>query len=246
MKTTCFNTASFALCCVLVPATAKALGQSQSNPEILTNQVVIKMVEAQVPADLIVKTIAESQTRFNLAPADLVSLKQSGVPDETIRAIVARQSGGQTVSQVVTQAEVPIASPASPPAQAAKTPRQRAGGSPRIYIEPQNGFESYISAAMVKKQVPAVVTQNRDEAMFALSSAVQSKEESTGSKVARCLFLYCAGMAGTQTVTTQLINLDTEEVVWAYNVRKGAASAYQSTAESLAKHLKEFLQKHRQ
>lgn len=120
------------------------------------------------------------------------------------------------------------------------------GGSPRIYIEPQNGFESYLSAAIVKKHVPAVVTTSKEGSIFVLTSVVVSKEESTGSKVARCLFLYCAGAAGIQTATVQLINGNTQEVAWAYNVQKASASAYQSTAEAVAKHLKEFLEKHPQ
>lgn len=116
-------------------------------------------------------------------------------------------------------------------------------GSPRIYIEPQDGFESYISAAIVKKRVPAVVTRSKDEAHFHLTSAVVAKEESAGSKVARCLFMYCAGMDGSQTATVQLIVAKTQEVAWAYNVRKGSAKAYQSSAEAIAKHLKRFLER---
>jgi hypothetical protein len=121
---------------------------------------------------------------------------------------------------------------------------ERPENSPRIFIEPQNGFELYISAAMIKKHVPAVVTQTKEEAAFVLTSAVESKEESTGSKITRCLFLYCAGIQGNQTATVQLVNATTQEVAWAYNVKKGSASAYQSTAEAIAKHLKEFLEKH--
>ncbi|MFN3326835.1 MAG: hypothetical protein ACK5AZ_25360 [Bryobacteraceae bacterium] len=116
-------------------------------------------------------------------------------------------------------------------------------GSPRIYIEPQDGFESYISAAIVKKRVLAVVTRSKDEAHFHLTSAIVAKEESAGSKVARCLFMYCAGMEGSQTATVQLINAKTQEVAWAYNVRKGSAKAYQSSAEAIAKHLKKFLER---
>jgi hypothetical protein len=73
-----------------------------------------------------------------------------------------------------------------------------------------------------------------------------AKEESSGSKVARCLFLYCAGIQGNQTATVQLVNSSTKEVAWAYNVHKGSATAYQSTAEAVAKHLKDFLEKHPQ
>ncbi len=119
-------------------------------------------------------------------------------------------------------------------------------GAPRIYIPPQEGFESYISAAIVKKHVPAVVTQDKEEAQFLLTSSVDAKRESTGSIVARCLFLYCAGAAGTQTATVQLVNAKTHEVAWAYNVQKAFAQAYQSTAEAIAKHLKKFLEEHPQ
>jgi len=118
--------------------------------------------------------------------------------------------------------------------------------SPRIYVEPQDGFESYLSAAIVKKHVPAVVTQDKENATFVLTSAVIAKEESAGSKVARCLFAYCIGIDGTQTATVQLVNAKTKEVAWAYNVRKGSARAYQSTAEAAAKHLKKFLEEHPQ
>ena len=118
------------------------------------------------------------------------------------------------------------------------------GSSPRIYIPVQDGFESYLAAAIVKKHVPAVVTQNKDDARFILTSSVLAKEESTGSKVARCLFLYCAGAEGSQSATVQLVDAKTQEVAWAYNVRKGSARAYQSTAEAVAKHLKKFFEQH--
>jgi len=118
------------------------------------------------------------------------------------------------------------------------------GGSARIFIEPQGGFESYLSAALVKKQVPAVVTQDKEAADFVLTSAVIANEESTGSKVARCLFLYCAGMQGTQSATVQLVRAKTQEVAWAYSVKKASATAYQSSAEAVAKHLKQFLEQH--
>lgn len=120
----------------------------------------------------------------------------------------------------------------------------RNGHAPRIYIPSQDGFESFLAAAIVKKHVPAIVTQNREDAQFVLAAGVQSKTETTGSKVARCLFLYCAGVNGNQSVSVQLVNTKTQEVAWAYNVNKASATAYQSTAEAVAKHLKHFLEEH--
>lgn len=120
------------------------------------------------------------------------------------------------------------------------------GGSPRIFIEGESGFESYVAAAIVKKKVPAVVTRNREEAFYLLTSTVITKAESSGGKIARCLFAYCAGIEGSQTATVQLIKSKTNEVAWAYNVKKGGSNNFQSSAEAIAKHLKRFLEDHPQ
>jgi hypothetical protein len=120
------------------------------------------------------------------------------------------------------------------------------GTAPRIFIPPQGGLENFLSAAIVKKHVPAIVTQVKQEALFTLTGSAQSKEESTGGKIARCLFVYCMGIQGSRMVSVQLINNATQETVWAYNVNKASATAYQSTAESVAKHLKKFLETHPQ
>lgn len=112
---------------------------------------------------------------------------------------------------------------------------------PRIYVEPQEGFESFISAAIVKKQVPAVVTRNKEYASFIITSKVVEKEENIGSVVARCVFAYCIGIQGSQTATVQLVDATNQEVAWAYNVKKGGSNNYQSSAEAIAKHLKIWL-----
>jgi hypothetical protein len=112
----------------------------------------------------------------------------------------------------------------------------------RIFIEPQDGFESYISAAIAKKGVAVVVTQDRDAAKYIITSTVTQKEESTGGKIARCAFAYCAGINGSQTVSIQLIDPKTKDVAFAYNVRKGGSANFQSSAEAIAKHLKQFLE----
>jgi hypothetical protein len=114
---------------------------------------------------------------------------------------------------------------------------------PRIYIVPQEGFEIYISAAFVKKHVPVIVTTDPEQADFHLKSLVMTKDESTGSKIARCLFAYCIGMDGSQTATVQLVRFSTKEVVWAYNVNKSSSKAFQSSAEAVAKHIKRHLEK---
>ncbi len=118
-----------------------------------------------------------------------------------------------------------------------------AGGRSRIYIEPQQGFDTYLAAAMLKKQVPADVITSEGEADYVLrSNTVKTQKESTGGKVARCVFMSCAGVEDRANVSVELVERKTDKVVWAYSVNKGRGQKnMQSLAEAVAKHLKEFL-----
>jgi len=120
----------------------------------------------------------------------------------------------------------------------ANTPQSR----PSIYIEPQDGFETYLAAAMAKKNVAVDIVDDKTKATHTLKpSAVDIKQESTGSKVTRCLFLYCAGIEDKGSVSVQLIEINSSKVVWAYAVNKQKGNKNeQSMAEAVAKHLGEF------
>ena len=124
-------------------------------------------------------------------------------------------------------------------AQAAETAR------PTVYIETQNGFETYIAAAISKKQVPVDVVTDQTKATYVLKSApIEIKTESTGGKIARCLFAYCAGIEDKGNVSVQLIETSSSKMLWAYSVnkQKGGSKNTQSMAEAIAKHLKEFVE----
>jgi hypothetical protein len=116
---------------------------------------------------------------------------------------------------------------------------------PTVYIEAQSGFETYIAAAISKKQVPVDVVTDQTRAMYVLKSApVEIKTESTGGKIARCLFAYCAGIEDKGNVSVQLIETSSTKMLWAYSVnkQKGGSKNSQSMAEAIAKHLKEFIE----
>jgi hypothetical protein len=116
---------------------------------------------------------------------------------------------------------------------------------PSVYIEPQNGFETYLAAAMAKKHVPADVVMDAKKATYVLKAApVEIKQESTGGKIARCLFAYCAGIEDKGSVSVQLIDVSSTKMMWAYSVNKqrGGDKNQQSMAEAVAKHLKGFLE----
>ena len=114
---------------------------------------------------------------------------------------------------------------------------------PAIYIQSQDGFDTYLAAAMAKKQVSADVVTNKEKADYLLkASSVAVTKESTGGKVARCLFLYCAGIEDRGNVSVQLIEANSSKVVWAYAVNKWRGHKNeQSMAEAVAKHLNQYL-----
>ena len=120
---------------------------------------------------------------------------------------------------------------------------------PKIFSEAQPDFTMALTAAMMKKKVPAVIVEDKEGAQYVLeSAAVDSKDETGAGKVARCLFLDCIGMNGNSEVSVKLVRSSDSAVVWAYQVRKGNSGplGVQSLSEAIAKHLKnDYLEKHR-
>jgi hypothetical protein len=96
---------------------------------------------------------------------------------------------------------------------------------------------------MANKGVPAEIVEDKTKATHILKpSAVEVRKESTGGKVARCLFISCAGIEDRGSVSVQLVDVNSRKLTWAYSVNKQRGHKNdQSMAEAVAKHLKEFL-----
>ena len=112
---------------------------------------------------------------------------------------------------------------------------------PTVFIAAESGFQTALTAAMLKKKVPLTVTTDQNKADYILQAApVDSKDESGAGKIARCLFLDCIGMNGFSEVSVKLVQKQDSSVVWAYQVRKGNSGplGVQSLSEAIAKHLK--------
>jgi hypothetical protein len=116
---------------------------------------------------------------------------------------------------------------------------------PTVFIEPQQGFETYLAAAVSKKNVPVDVVTDQARATYILRAApVEVKTESTGGKIARCLVASCAGIEDKGNVSVQFIDTSSTKTLWAYSVNKqrGGSKNSQSMAEAVAKHLKDFVE----
>jgi hypothetical protein len=70
-------------------------GAGQSADEILTNQLVIKLVTAGLSEGVIIEKIQSSPSRFDVDIDAMIALKGAGVPDGVIQAMVRARRGSQ-------------------------------------------------------------------------------------------------------------------------------------------------------
>jgi hypothetical protein len=108
----------------------------------------------------------------------------------------------------------------------------------KVFIAPvEGGFENYLAAAIQKKNVPVVVVTVREKAEFEISGVAESEKAGW----AKMLFLGSA--ASREQAGIKIVDLKTDEVVFAYAVHKGnSARGRQSAAEACAKHMKEKIE----
>jgi hypothetical protein len=106
-----------------------------------------------------------------------------------------------------------------------------------MFIEPMDGFDTYLSAAILKKKVPLMIVDDRAKADFIMGGS--SHVDKAGW--AKTIFV-SPNPHAEASVTVK--DAHTGNLVFAYNVDKSnAIRANQSTAEACAKHLKEAIEK---
>lgn len=121
--------------------------------------------------------------------------------------------------------------PMSLSAQSAKT--TIAAGS-KVFIEPMDGFETFLSEALVKKQVPLTIVDKKEDADYAISGHSESQKASTAKKV------IMGSWHSAETASIQVADLKSGQIVYAYSYHtSNSAHGKKSSAESCAKHLKE-------
>lgn len=76
--------------------------------QILTDTDVVRMVQARVAPDIILKLIAESPVQFGLRPDHVIAWKNAGVPDDVMRAMVVRGREAPSLQYVHFSSEVRV------------------------------------------------------------------------------------------------------------------------------------------
>lgn len=69
------------------------LGSTSQRPHVLTNDSIVRMSKAGLDAALILQTIRTQPGQYTTGPEDLIALKEEGVPQNVIAAMMARSSG---------------------------------------------------------------------------------------------------------------------------------------------------------
>lgn len=154
-----------------------------------------------------------------------------------VLAIIAFSAFAQTTTPPTTSAktEPPTAKSSAvvdkaPPAELSK---EAIPPGSKVYIAPLNGYESFLVAAMIKKETPIVVVNNPDKADYTITGV----SESVQAGWAKMLFL--GSQQSNEQASIVMTNVKTGVAVWGYNVNKSNSyKGKQSSSEACAKHLK--------
>ncbi len=152
----------------------------------------------------------------------------------------------------------------------AQTQQIKAGAT--VYIEPMGGYETYLSAAIVKKHVPLVVVIDKDKAVYIIHSTinhVQPNQSQPGVVINNSNTIrdgespnqdafdsgFASGQAsaarraaykaslGYSTASIAVIDPQSSQVLFSFSAAKDGKNQLQNTAEDYAKHLKDFIEK---
>lgn len=255
------------LCALLLALVGPLLIAQQA----MNNDAVVKMVKAGLSDAVIIETIDASAGSYDTSPNALIALKQAGVSDKVISAIVTRNPAATLLKSAEPSPAAPGASTPSdansPAAEAAPAEEPEPGESTgsgriqpgaRIVIAPMGGFETYFAAAVREKKVPVTLTLDRASAQyFVVSTDTNWQGFVYGAGAGWSGGSGAAGAAANSTrgveASIMLVDARTKDIVWAYEVHKSShgsllfgtlgARGKQSVAEACAKHLKEFIEK---
>jgi hypothetical protein len=108
----------------------------------------------------------------------------------------------------------------------------------KFYVAPMDGgFDTFLVAALVKKQVSVTVITDRNKADYEITGIAES-EKATWAKM-----LFMGSQQSRELASVKVVYLKSGEVVYGYAVHKGNSyKGKQSAAEACAKHLKERME----
>ncbi len=113
-----------------------------------------------------------------------------------------------------------------------------------VYIEPMEGYETHLAAAIIKEKVPLVLVTDKEKAEFVINSSISQAGPSQSAVVVNNIDNqmggYAAQLAAMRVYSISLIDTRSSQIVFACSASKGGIKG---TAEYCSKHLKQFIEK---
>lgn len=108
----------------------------------------------------------------------------------------------------------------------------------RLFIAPiEGGYDTYLAAAMHKKEVPLILVADKSKADFELSGVTETEKAGWAKTI------FMGSTSTNEDASIKIVNLKTGVIVFGYNVHKSnSARGKQSSSEACAKHLKEKIE----
>ena len=106
-----------------------------------------------------------------------------------------------------------------------------------VYIEPMDGFESYLAAAFQKKKVQLVPIADKDKADYVITGTSEDKKAGWAKMVV------FGNIHSDAAASISMVDKKSGAIVFAYAVnKKNTLHGQQTTAEACAKHLEERIE----
>lgn len=135
--------------------------------EVLTNQNVIAMARSGLPESLILTKIQSTDAQFDLSSRGLITLKQGGVSDAVILAIMNRATSGPSLGPAPPPAAPGSVSPSPLPAfpSAVPLPGQSVPGCPQLaQPDPYRDVRNLVAQLRAQAGQPGMLDQGQTQA----------------------------------------------------------------------------------
>ncbi|MEQ1947296.1 MAG: hypothetical protein ABL995_08905 [Bryobacteraceae bacterium] len=200
---------------------ATVFGQTDA----LTNDTIIKMVQAGVPTATIINTIAAAaRVDFKFIGPELQRLTDAKVPDDVFKAMAAKDKGRPVPGSMPLAAPSEVApntQPATatqsapiapPPTTAPSTKHVGLKEVQKIYIDKlDNNLDQYLRAEFFKQMKGKVSIVTVESDADAVLTGVSDEEKGTGAKITGRYL----GLHDIATGSLSLLTGDRKEILWA-------------------------------
>jgi hypothetical protein len=150
---------------------------------------------------------------------------------------VAPSAGAEKAAGAAAASVAPAAASAPAAGTASDSAPARIPAGAKLYLASMNGFETYLAAAIRKKEVPVTLVTSKAMADFEVTGSAESKKPGLFKTL-------MTGASGSdEGMSVAVTHIKSGAIVYAYQYQKGNTwHGKQSSSEAAAKHLKNHIE----